>query len=79
MYLDDEQPVERADRALDIGALTPEQFDIFMAGYTAGRASGLDDGYQQCEEAYAERHRYALEVMRRSGRLDLSPDEILEC
>lgn len=78
-YPPGEEPIERADRALDIMSLSPDQFDIFMAGYEAGRAGGLEDGYQQCEEAYASRHRYALQVMRRSGRLDLSPDEILDC
>lgn len=77
-YPADEEPVPRADRCLDIASLTPEQFDIFLAGYEAGRAAGLDDGYAACEEAYAARHRYALEVMRRSSRLDLSPDEVLD-
>lgn len=56
---------------------TPEEFDIFMSGFQSGRASGWDDGYAACEERQASNHRYALEVMRRSGRLDLSPDEIL--
>lgn len=77
MHPPGEEPVERASRTLDIAMLTPDQFDIFMAGYEAGRASGLDDGYAECEERQTARHRYALEVMRRSGRLDLSPDEIL--
>lgn len=48
-----------------------------MSGFQSGRASGWDDGYAACEERQASNHRYALEVMRRSGRLDLSPDEIL--
>ena len=74
-----EEPVERGDRTLDLMSLTAREFDIFMAGHASGRASGWDDGYAACEESYAARHRYALEVMRRSGRLDLSPDEILEC
>lgn len=78
-YPPGEQPAARGDRRLDVTGLPPEQLDIFMAGWESGRASGFDDGYQACEEAYAARHRYALEVMRRSGRLDLSPDEILEC
>lgn len=76
-YPPGEEPIERAHRGLDIATLTPEQFDIFMAGFQSGRASGLDDGYAACEEAYASRHRYALDVIRRSGRLDLAPDEIL--
>lgn len=77
-YPPDEEPIERANRTLDIATLTPEQFDIFMAGFHSGRASGLDDGYAACEEAYAARHRYALDVLRRAGRLDLSPGEILD-
>lgn len=74
-----EEPIERADRTLDPMTLSAREFDIFLAGYGSGRASGWEDGYAACEESYAARHRYALEVMRRSGRLDLSPDEILEC
>lgn len=74
-----EEPVERADRTLDLMSLSPREFDIFLAGYGSGRASGFDDGYAACEESYAARHRYALEVMRRSGRLDVSPEEILDC
>lgn len=53
----------------------PEQFDVFMAGYEAGRASGLDDGYQACEDAYATRHRIAYEVMTRTHDF-IAPDEI---
>lgn len=76
-YPEGEEPVARANRALDLITLNPHEFDIFMAGFESGRASGLDDGYAACEEAYASRHRYALDVIRRSGRLDLAPDEIL--
>lgn len=75
-YPDGEEPVARADRTLDIAQLTPEQFDIFMAGYESGRAAGLDDGYAACEEAYAARHRFALRAMRRAGELGVPPDEI---
>lgn len=77
-YPADEEPIERANRALDIATLTPEQFDIFMAGFESGRASGLDDGYAACEEAYAARHRIALRVMRKAGRLGVPPDEMYE-
>jgi hypothetical protein len=63
------EPVARVDRTLDIAQLTPEQFDIFMAGYESGRAAGLDDGY-------AARHRFALRAMRRAGELGVPPDEI---
>lgn len=74
-----EEPIERADRTLDPMTLSPREFDIFLAGYGSGRASGWDDGYAACEESYAARHRYALEVMRRAGRLGVSPEEILDC
>lgn len=76
-YPPGEEPIERANRRLDIATLTPEQFDIFMAGFESGRSSGWDDGYAACEEAYASRHRYALTVMRRAGDLGIAPDEIL--
>lgn len=65
MHPEGEEPIERADRTLDIMSLSPEQFDLFMAGYEAGRATGFDDGYQACEERYAEVHRLAVEHMRR--------------
>ncbi|WP_346008623.1 hypothetical protein [Janibacter terrae] len=73
-----EEPVARANRALDVMSLTPEQFDLFMAGWESGRAAGLDDGYAACEEAYAARHRFALRVMRKSGRLGVPPDEMYD-
>ena len=76
-YPPGEEPIERGNRGLDIATLTPAEFDIFMSGFQSGRASGWDDGYAACEEQQASHHRYALEVMRRSGRLDLSPEEIL--
>lgn len=75
MHPEGEEPVERAPRTLDIAALTPEQFDLFMAGYEAGRASGLDDGYAACEERYAEVHRRAVEHMR-SPRDFTAPDDV---
>lgn len=65
MHSESEEWIERADRTLDIMSLGPEQFDVFMAGYEAGRATGFDDGYQACEERYAEVHRLAVEHMRR--------------
>lgn len=61
-----EEPISRADRQLDLMSLSPSEFDIFMAGYEAGRASGLDDGYADCEERYATVHRMAVEWMRSS-------------
>lgn len=73
-----EQPVERADRGIDIAALSWREFDIFMAGYESGRASGLDDGYAAAEERYAEVHRRAVEHMRANHDF-ISPDEALEC
>ena len=77
-YPEGEEPVQRADRGLDIMSLTAAQWDLFMAGYEAGRASGFDSGYAACEEAYAERHRVALTVMRRAGRLDVPPGQMYE-
>lgn len=75
MHPEGEEPVERASRTLDLMNLSPEQFDLFMAGYEAGRASGLDDGYTACEERYASVHRHALEVM--TGSHDfIKPEEI---
>lgn len=66
MHPEGEEPVERANRTLDIATLPPDQFDLFMAGYEAGRASGLDDGYAACEERYALVHRLSFEAMTRN-------------
>lgn len=75
MHPEGEEPIERAPRTLDIATLTPEQFDVFMAGYEAGRASGLDDGYAACEERQAERHRLAVQHMRACHDFT-APDEV---
>lgn len=72
-----EDPTERADRAIDIATLTWEQFDLFMAGYEAGRATGFDDGYTAAEERHAEAHRRAVEHMRANHDF-ISPDEALD-
>lgn len=76
MHPEGEEPIERADRTLDIMSLSPEQFDLFMAGYEAGRASGLDDGYIACEERYATIHRHALQAMRDSRDFSIKPEDI---
>lgn len=73
MHLEGEEATERAPRTLDLMSLRPAEFDLFMAGYAAGRASGLDDGYAACEERYATSHRLAVEAMRAS--LDFTAPE----
>lgn len=76
MHPEGEEPVERAPRTLDIAQLSPEQFDLFMAGYVAGRASGLDDGYAACEERHATVHRLAVDAMRRSNDSTAPGDDV---
>lgn len=77
-YPEGEEPIDRADRTLDIMSLTSAEYDIFLAGYSAGRASGIEEGYAACEEEFAERHRFALRVMRKTGRLGVSPDQMYD-
>lgn len=73
-----EKPVDRSYRTLDIMRLSQEHYEIFLAGYSAGRAAGIEEGYAICEEEYAERHRFALRVIRKSGRLGVSPDQMYD-
>lgn len=69
MHHDDETPIDRADRTLDLATLDPAEFDLFLAGYHAGRASGLEDGYTEgyeaCDAKISRLQRAAVAATRR--------------
>ncbi|QGX08826.1 hypothetical protein EEW87_17630 (plasmid) [Janibacter melonis] len=61
--------VDHGPRANDPTSMTPEQLEIFMAGYEAGRATGFEDGYIEgysaCDREIARLQRAAVEATRR--------------
>lgn len=60
----------RSMQAGDPFALPPEQRDAWLAGYHAGRAAGLEDGYAEgyaaCDAEIARLHRAAVWSTRRA-------------
>lgn len=78
-----EEMIAKARRAGDPWSMPPEERDIFMAGYHAGRGTGYDDGYAAgyaaCEAYLARLQRAAVAATRKGDAWpSLNPDNYRE-
>jgi len=58
---------------VDLIALTPSEFDLFLAGYRSGYSHGLDAGRDQADADAAALHRAACRVVQSAAKLDPWP------